>query len=187
MEKYATKAGFTIRFGPSYYPWSNGMNKHNHYSADIVVRKIMETYKKISLEQAVEMSSWTHNMNVNCLGFDPMSLVTGKSVVYPGVSSADIASESMFDLEAIKIFVQQTNHSGHTCLLQCPCYELHTPRCQHLSSNHFHPFIPVSFCLKAGELTWFELKQPFHDEYGIKLLWRCEELSCQKEYCCGFA
>ena len=53
--------------------------RENHYSADVVVKKIMEVDKKISLEQAVEMAAWTHNTNMNCLGFDPLSLVTGKS------------------------------------------------------------------------------------------------------------
>ena len=99
----------------------------------------------------------------------------------------EIEKRRVLILDATQTFVQATNHSGYTCLLQCPCYELHTPRCKHLSSNHLHPFIPVPFCLKDGELTWFELKQPFQDEYGIKLLWRHEELSCQKEYCCGIA
>ena len=90
-------------------------------------------------------------------------------------------------LEAIKYFLQETNNPQHTCLLICPCYELHMTRCNHLISNHTHPFIPLPFCLRAGELNWFELTQPFYDEYGVNLLWRCENVSCRREYCCGFA
>ena len=58
------------------------MNERNHYIADIVVKKIMEVDKKISLEQAVEMAAWTPNTNVNRLGFDPLSLVTGRAVCF---------------------------------------------------------------------------------------------------------
>ena len=101
------------------------------------------------------------------------------------MAAQEIEKRRVLILEAIKTFIQETNNSGHSCLLLCPCYELHTPRYNHLSSNHFYPFIPLPFCLKAGELTWFELKQPFYDEYGIKLLWRCKISSCRKEYCCG--
>ncbi len=107
MEEFASKAGFSIKFGPSYSPWSNGMNERNHYSADVVVKKIMEVDKKISLEQAVEMAAWTHNTNVNRLGFDPLSLVTGKAVVFPGVSAGDIATESLYDSEAVKRMIER--------------------------------------------------------------------------------
>ena len=107
MEEFASKAGFTIRFRPAYSPWSNGMNERNHYSADIVVKKIMESDKKISLEQAVDMASWTHNTNVNRLGFDPMTLVTGKAVVFPGVTGGDLVSESLYDSEAVKRLIER--------------------------------------------------------------------------------
>ena len=50
MDEYATKAGFSINFGPVYSPWSNGLNERNHYSADVVVNKIMEENKKIGIE-----------------------------------------------------------------------------------------------------------------------------------------
>ena len=83
------------------------MNERNHYSADVVVKKIMEVDKKISLEQAVEMAAWTHNTNVNRLGFDPLSLVTVKPVVFPGVSAGDIATESWYDSEAVKRMIER--------------------------------------------------------------------------------
>ena len=66
------------------------------------MRKIRETDKKITLQKAVHMVAWTHNTNTNILGYDPMSLVTGKSVTFPGISTGNIATESMFDSEAVK-------------------------------------------------------------------------------------
>ena len=101
IEELASKLSFSCRFGPTYLPWSNGLNKRNHYSANMMVRKIRESYKGISLQKAVDMAAWTHNTNTNVLGYDPMSLVTGKSVFFPGISNGNIATESMFDSEAI--------------------------------------------------------------------------------------
>ena len=66
------------------------------------MRKIRESDKKIPLQKAVDMAAWTHNTNTNVLGYDPMSLVTGKSVIFPGISSGNIATESMFYSEAVK-------------------------------------------------------------------------------------
>ena len=61
----------------------------------------------------------------------------------------ELENQRLLILEAIKLFVQETNHSQHTCLLLCPCYELHPPRCDHLFSNHSHPFIPLPFFPKG--------------------------------------
>ena len=102
MEELASKLKFSVRFGPTYSPWSNGLNERNHYLADFTVRKVRETDKKITLQKAVDMAAWTHNTNTNILGYDPMSLVTEKSVTFPGISTGNIATESMFDSEAVK-------------------------------------------------------------------------------------
>ena len=107
MNEFASKFGFKIAFGPTYSPWSNGLNERNHYSCDITVRKIMETDKKIGLAKAVAMAAWTHNTNTNVLGYDPMSLVTGKSVVFPGISVGNIATESMYDSEAVQKIMER--------------------------------------------------------------------------------
>ena len=101
MNEFASKFGFSVKFGPTYSLWSNRLNERNHYSADIVVKKIMETDRKINLQTAVNMAAWTHNTNVNVLGFEPMRLVTGKSVMFPGISVGNVATESLFDNEAI--------------------------------------------------------------------------------------
>ena len=56
----------------------------------------------VDLEKAVDMVGWTHNINMNRMGYDPMSLVIGKSVIFPGISSADVATKSMYNNEAIR-------------------------------------------------------------------------------------
>ena len=31
IDEFTNKLGLTIKFGPAYSPWSNGVNEHNHY------------------------------------------------------------------------------------------------------------------------------------------------------------
>ena len=73
----------------------------------MTVRKIRESDKKISLQKAVDMAAWTHNTNTNVLGYDPMSLVTGKSVFFPGISDGNVATESMYVSEAVKRIMER--------------------------------------------------------------------------------
>ena len=96
------KLGLQIEFTPAYSPWSNGANERNHYSCDVIVRKIMEEDKKMVLQEAVTMAAWTHNTNVNKLGYSPLQLVTGKSIVLPGLTTGNIATDSLYDDEALK-------------------------------------------------------------------------------------
>ena len=42
MEEFVSKLGIKIDFTPAYSPWSNGVNERNHYSCDIIVKKVME-------------------------------------------------------------------------------------------------------------------------------------------------
>ena len=107
MVELMSKLNLKIEFGPAYSPWSNGMNERNHYSADIVVRKVMEADKKISLKKAVNLAAWTHNTNVNVLGYEPMRLVTGKSSNIPGITVGNEATEAMFDSEAIQKIMER--------------------------------------------------------------------------------
>ena len=49
MEEFASRMEFSIKFGPPYNPWSNGLNERNHYSADVTVKKLAdERDKKLS-------------------------------------------------------------------------------------------------------------------------------------------
>ena len=107
LNEYAAKFGFIVRFGPTYSPWSNGINERNHASADTVVKKMMDSDRKLKLSSAANLAAWAHNTNVNVLGYDPMSLVTGKSVVIPGVSDGNVATDSVFDSEAIKLIMER--------------------------------------------------------------------------------
>ena len=107
MEEFTNKLGIKINFGPSYSPWSNGINERNHYSCDVIVRKVMEEDKTISLEDAVNMAAWTHNTNVNTLGFTPLQLVTGKNIIFPGISAGNISTESLYDDEAVRKIMER--------------------------------------------------------------------------------
>ena len=92
MEEFVNKLGLKISFTPSYSPWSNGINERNHYSCDVIVKKIMEEDRKIVLQEAVTMASWTHNTNINTLGYSPLQLMTGKSIVLAGLTSGNVAT-----------------------------------------------------------------------------------------------
>ena len=107
MEEFVNKLGLKISFTPSYSPWSNGVNERNHYSCDVIVKKIMEEDKKITLQEAVAMASWTHNTNQNTHGFSPLQLVTGKSIVLPGLSNGNLATESLYDDESIRRIMER--------------------------------------------------------------------------------
>ena len=108
LTELATKAGFEINYGPAYSPWSNGTNERNHASADIIVKKVMEEDKKITLASAVAMAGWTHNTNMNHSGFSPLQLVTGKSITIPGVTFSTPPSLSQFDADIVRNIIM--NH-----------------------------------------------------------------------------
>ena len=78
MEQFMNKLGFKMNFDLAYLPLLNGVNKSNHYSCDVIVGKIIDGDKKVDLQEVVNMASWTHNSNVNILGYTPLQLVTGK-------------------------------------------------------------------------------------------------------------
>merc|ERR1712237_117435 len=107
MEEFVNKLGLKINFTSSYSPWANGINERNHYSCDIILKKVMEEDKKVTLSEAVSMASWTHNMNQNKSGYSPLQLVTGKSIVLPGLSNGNLATESLYDDEAIRRIMER--------------------------------------------------------------------------------
>ena len=107
IDEFTNKLGISIKFGPAYSPWSNGVNERNHYSCDVIVKKIMEEDKKITLQDTVDMAAWTHNTNVNILGFTPLQLATGKNVVFPGILTGNMATESLYDDERVRMINEQ--------------------------------------------------------------------------------
>ena len=55
----------------------------------------------VSLEMAVSRACWTHNTNIMVSGYNPLTLMTGKSVVTPRISTRKMGTESMFEDEAV--------------------------------------------------------------------------------------
>ena len=62
----------------------------------------MEEKKTPLTDALVKAAAWTHNTSVNKLGFSPLQLVTGKAVTLPGLTTGNVASESMTDSEAVQ-------------------------------------------------------------------------------------
>ena len=59
--------------------------------------------KKIALNDSlVNAAAWTHNTSVNKLGYTPLQLVTGKAVTLPGLTTGNMATESLTDSEAVQ-------------------------------------------------------------------------------------
>ena len=108
LSELGHKAGFKVEYGPAHSPWSNGTNERNHASADLIVKRVLEEDRKISLPTAVAMAGWTHNTNINYLGYSPLQLVTGKSIVIPGVTFETPSSAGNFDADIVRSII--TNH-----------------------------------------------------------------------------
>ena len=42
LDELTSKLGPSIKFGPAYSPWSNGLKKRNHPSTDLTIKKLIE-------------------------------------------------------------------------------------------------------------------------------------------------
>ena len=102
LDELTCKLGLTVKFGPAFLPWSDGINKRNHASADITVKKLMEEKKVPLSDSLIKAAAWTHNTSVNKLGYSPLQLVIGKAVTIPGLTTGNTATESMTDSEAVQ-------------------------------------------------------------------------------------
>ena len=109
LDELTSKLGLTVKFGPAYSPWSNGINKRNHASADQTIKKLMEEKKTSLTDSLVKAAAWTHNTSVNKLGYSPLQLVTGKAVSLPGITTGNLATESMTDSEAVQRTMELLN------------------------------------------------------------------------------
>lgn len=49
MAELTARLGVTVRCGPAYSPWSNGINEQNHTSFYITIKELMEEKKVISM------------------------------------------------------------------------------------------------------------------------------------------
>ena len=103
----ASKMNISLSFGPPYSPWGNSINERNHYSADVTVSKVLESDPRLDLQTAVNLASWTHNTNINKLGYTPMHLATGKSVIFPGIAVGNKATDSLTEHEVVRKIVER--------------------------------------------------------------------------------
>ena len=101
-EKITSKLGLMVRFGPTYSPWSNGLNEKKTSSVDVTMEKMIEDMKMLLTDALVKAPAWTHNTSVNKLGFLPLQIVLGKAVILSGLMTRNEASKSMTDSEAVK-------------------------------------------------------------------------------------
>ena len=62
----------------------------------------MEEHKVSLTDSSVKAAGWTHNTSVNKLGYSPLQLVTGQAVMIPGLTTGNMAMESMTDNEAVR-------------------------------------------------------------------------------------
>ena len=97
-----SKLGLLVRFGHSYSPWINGLKKRNHASANVTMKKLKEENKVALSDSLVKAAAWTHNRSINKQGYSPLQLVTGQAVIVPGLTTGNVATESMMDSEAVK-------------------------------------------------------------------------------------
>ena len=62
----------------------------------------MEEHKVSLTDSLVKAAAWTHNTSVNKLGYSPLQLVTGLAVMILGLTTGNVATESMTDSEAVR-------------------------------------------------------------------------------------
>ena len=76
LNELTSKLGITVKFGPAYSPWSNGLNERNHASADLTIKKMMEEKKTALVDSLVKAAAWTHNTSVNKLRYSPLHKIS---------------------------------------------------------------------------------------------------------------
>ena len=102
LDELTSKLGLSVKFGPAYSPWSNGLNERNHASADLTIKKMIEEKRVPLFNSLVKLASWTHNTFVNKLGYSLLQLVTGKGLTLPCLTTDNVATESISDSEVVQ-------------------------------------------------------------------------------------
>ena len=72
----------------------------------------MEDNEGISLQEAVDIASWTYNTNIMVSGFTPLQLIKGKSLIFPGLSLGNEVTESMFEDEGVRTIIERQREVG---------------------------------------------------------------------------
>ena len=88
MKALVRKWGLSIEFGPPYAPFSNGINKRNHASADKAVERYLMDNPRSGLQEAVNVGAWTHNTNTTKEGFVPYRVMFGYDPSFPGFEAS---------------------------------------------------------------------------------------------------
>ena len=114
LNELTCKMGLTVKFGPAYSLWSNGLNERNHALADLTIKKLMEEKMTILSDSLIKVAAWTHKTSKNKLGYSPLQLVTGKSVTLPALTTGIVSIESMTDCEAVHRTLETLNKSVAT-------------------------------------------------------------------------
>ena len=52
LDELMSKLGLSVKFGPAYSPWSNGLKERNHASTDLTIKKLIEE-KKVPLSDSL--------------------------------------------------------------------------------------------------------------------------------------
>ena len=102
IDELILRLGITIRYGPTYSPWSNSINEKNHACCDVTVKKLMEDKKEALTNSLVRTAAWMHSTNVAKLGYTPLQLVAGKSCNLPGLTIGKEATESVLETELVQ-------------------------------------------------------------------------------------
>ena len=113
LDELTSKLGLTVKFGPTYSPWSNGLNERNHALADLTIKKLLEENKTALNDSLVKAAAWTHKISVNKHGYTPLQLVTGKAVTLLGLTTGYTATESLTDREAVQRTMESLAKTTH--------------------------------------------------------------------------
>ena len=67
----------------------------------------MKENEGISLYEAVDMASWTHNTNIRVSGFTLLQVMTGKSVTITGLKTENLVTDSVSDDEMVRNIMER--------------------------------------------------------------------------------
>ena len=101
-------------------------------------------------DSLVKAASWTHDTNLNKLGYTPLQLVIGKSCNLLGLKRCNVASERVSDTEALQIVMERILNTAaefreaEMCLKLKDCQKVGIRKYQHQG-----PYI-------EGDKVWYQ-------------------------------
>ena len=82
----ASKLGVQMTTTAAYSPHQNGVNEHNHYTVDVMMKKMIESDSTLTPEHALFWAINAKNSLENHLGFSPYQLVFTTNPKFPSVT-----------------------------------------------------------------------------------------------------